>query len=201
MRASASGARGRDQKTTLVVDGSSRPTASSRPMASAVLVVGGIIRPGRGIQSPLPGGSVEGIHPAPLPPQGIVTTSPLDQPPRQASRPSTMAEILRRSSAVSSDQFRISRPRSAGTAPLFAPPETVDVVFPGESASRSIPPLSIEQTFTILQSPGKTAVSSGIVSFLLPTCRRVQFPAGACCAAFCAAAHAWSESGTGSCTS
>ena len=59
----------------------------------------------------------------------------------QASRPSTMARMRRRSSSVSPPQASISRARSAGSAPDFAPPESEIVVFSGERGDSSSPSL------------------------------------------------------------
>ena len=58
---------------------------------------------------------------------------------RQASRPSTIARIRRRSSSVSEPQFSTTCLRLAGSAPDFAPPGFGIVVFPGEERGSSSP--------------------------------------------------------------
>ena len=105
--------------------------------------------------------------------------------PRQASRPSTMARMRRRSSSVSEPQASISRARSAGTASDFAratPPPSVST---GKEVTGSNPVPPTFGLFSISRSPGKTVFSSGIVSFPLPTCDGMQSPAIGCIVGFC----------------
>jgi len=66
----------------------------------------------------------------------------------QASRPSTIARMRRRSSAVSEPQASIRRARSAGSAPDFARAIPPTAVFPGVEVARSN---RVAPTFAISQ--------------------------------------------------
>ena len=119
------------------------------------------------------------VAPATPPPESALLRppSPLSCG-HQASRPSTMARMRRRSSAVSKPQASIRRARSAGTTSDFAraiPPTTV---FPGVEVARSN---RVAPTFLGVHRPCNLRENYGFLGdccVSAPNVRRAAIPCG-----------------------
>ena len=108
------------------------------------------------------------VTPATAPPKSALLRPPLPCG-HQASRPSTIARIRRRSFSVSEPQLSTTCLRLAGKAPDCAPPGYGIAVFPWERGDSSSPSSRTEQATKQATKPGP----HGGVDVLRPGRRRV----------------------------